>query len=72
MLAPNVAMAYPVLPKFVVPGATFSPNVEFAADSTNIMLLYANSMIASFENMKDILFLFSYPALGEALGGIFL
>ena len=42
MLPPNVAMAYPVLPRFAVPGATFHLNVECAEDFADIMLIYAN------------------------------
>jgi hypothetical protein len=47
MLPPNVAMAYPVLPRFAVPGATFHLNVECAEDFANMMLIYANGFFFS-------------------------
>jgi hypothetical protein len=42
MLPPNVAMAYPVLPRLAVPGATFHLNVECAEDFSDMMLIYVN------------------------------
>jgi hypothetical protein len=42
MLPPNVAMAYPVLPRYALPGATYHLNVECAEDFADCMLTYAN------------------------------
>ncbi len=75
MLPPNVAMAYPVLPRFVVPGATFHLNVECAEDFANIMLIYANGDFFSWklydsklwEYERHLLSFLSYPELEEAL-----
>jgi hypothetical protein len=42
MLPPNVAMAYPVLPRYALPAATFHLDVECAEDFADCMLTYSN------------------------------